>query len=89
MNEKIIEIKKKLETLEIDIIKILGCVETIENSLFFSDQRGDKDIVKPCCTSLEVVINMLNDCWDNLNDSIFRLSIIELDELVKESKAEV
>ena len=58
--KKIMKIRKDLETLSSDMSNIIGCVETIENSLFFSSERTDKDMTKPCALCLEVVITMRN-----------------------------
>lgn len=71
------EMKEKLEKLTSDIINIVGCLETIENSLYFSCERHDKDMTKPCAMCVNVAAIMLEDCTDDIADVYNSLELLE------------
>lgn len=70
MNKKqsLIEVKGKLDILTSDMCTIIGCLETVENSLYFAEERKDKDMTKPCAVSVLVIGSMVDKCLDEISN---------------------
>ncbi len=69
MKEKTITLeilKNEINQVASDLVPVMQCLEILENSLYFSDARKDKDITKPCAAAAEVIIKMVSDCQDRL-----------------------
>lgn len=63
-----VQAKERLNVLERDLVNIIGCLETLENSLYFSSERKDKDMTKPCAMCVEAISIMVNNCADQISD---------------------
>ena len=72
-NKTIESVKDELETLSVDMMNIIGCLETLENSLYFAEERKDKDMTKPCAKCVELIVMMANNCLNaamNISDEL-------------------
>ncbi|MCD8134318.1 MAG: hypothetical protein LUE19_10795 [Clostridiales bacterium] len=78
MHNKTVEsIRTKQEEVSRDIINTMGCLEVLENSIYFSSERKDKDMSKPNAAAAEVVLIMANNCLDELEGIRYELKEIE------------
>jgi hypothetical protein len=76
-NNKVAEIKEKLDVLTADMVNIIGCLETVENSLFFSSERKDKDMTKPCAMCVNAITIMVDNCTDEIAEISEALEAVE------------
>ncbi len=60
--------REEIETISHDLINIIGCLETLENSIYFSAERQDKDMTKPNAVAAETILKMVNDCLDAITE---------------------
>lgn len=60
----ITSIRKELEAVSGDMLNIMKCLEVLENSIYFSSERKDKDMSKPCAAAAEIILNMVDNCQD-------------------------
>lgn len=56
--QKIKKLLKELENVADEMIYIGQGLEAIENSLFFANERSDKDMTKPCAAALELMLKL-------------------------------
>lgn len=63
---KTVEVKKELEAVASEMRNIVGCIEVLENSLYFAEERMDKDMTKPCAVAAEVILQMVEECQGNI-----------------------
>ena len=68
-----VSIITELENVSRDITNITQCLDIIENSMYFANERTDKDISKACSAAVEIVIRMLNDTQGNIENVITKL----------------
>lgn len=69
MNQKkaaVEEIKERLETVSADLVKIMQCLEVLENSILHLPEREDKDLSRPCAAAAEVILTMLDGCQEEI-----------------------
>lgn len=57
-------IRKELETVSGDMVNIMKCLEVLENSIYFSVDRKDKDMTKPHAAATEIILKMVDNCQD-------------------------
>ncbi len=74
---KVAEIKEKIDILAADLINIIGCLETVENSLYFSSERKDKDMSKPCAMCVGAIAVMVDNCTNTIAEIGEGLEAIE------------
>lgn len=69
MNQKkaaVEEVKERLETVSADLVKIMQCLEVLENSILHLPERKDKDLSRPCAAAAEVILTMLDGCQEEI-----------------------
>lgn len=64
----IIKVSEELENISVDMVNIMQCLETIENSMYFASERADKDITKPCAAATEMVIRMVSNLQERVEE---------------------
>ena len=64
--ETITAIREQGETVTRDLRVAAACLETISNSLFFAEERKDRDMTKPASLCVELVKKMIDDCIDGV-----------------------
>ena len=62
------ELKTELSAVAADMVEIMQCLEVLENSLYFSSERTDKDIAKPCAAAACVILKMVDECQEKIID---------------------
>lgn len=67
------ELKVELSEVAADMVNIMQCLEVLENSLYFSSERTDKDITKPCAAAACMILNMLDSCQEKISDISFEM----------------
>ena len=69
MNQKkaaVEEVKERLETVSADLVKIMQCLEVLENSILHLPERKDKELSRPCAAAAEVILTMLDGCQEEI-----------------------
>ena len=77
MNKKQIEEKtKELESIVVEMVSIIQCLETIENSIYYASERKDKDVTKACSAAIEQVIRMAEGLQERVEELGFDMKAI-------------
>ena len=65
--------KKKMDELEERMCNVVSLLETLENSLFFADERADKDMTKASARSAKVTAELAAECLSDVYDIKYKL----------------
>ena len=65
--------KKRMDELEERMYNVVSLLETLENSLFFADERTDKDMTKASARSAKVIAELASECLSDVYDLKYKL----------------